>query len=129
MFRQLLNISKEGDSNHPPRQPVSVLVHPQSEKVFLIFRHNLLYFSLCVMPLVLSLDTAIKSVALSSLHSPFRYLYALIRSLPEPFLLQAKQSQFSQPFLTGEVVQFLYRLHGPSLDSLQSVHVCLLLRT
>lgn len=35
----------------------------------------------------------------------------------KPPLLQAKESQFSQPFLTQEVLQFLNYLYSPSLDS------------
>lgn len=34
-------------------------------------------------------------------------------------LIQAKQFQFSQTFLTGKMLLFLHHLHGPSLDSLQ----------
>jgi len=34
-----------------------------------------------------------------------------------------EQSQLSQPFLTGEMPQSLHHLCGPSLDSLQYVHV------
>ena len=46
----------------------------------------------------------------------------------EPSLLQAEQSQLSQAFLIGEAFQFLNYLHGPSLDSLQHVHVSLVLQ-
>ena len=54
------------------------------------------------------------------MHPPFRYLYTLMRS-PEPSLLQAGQSQLSQPFLTEEMLQSLHHLHGPLLDCLQYV--------
>ena len=50
------------------------------KKCFLMFRGNLLCFSLCPLPLVLSLGTTEKSLAPSSLHPPFRYLCTLIRS-------------------------------------------------
>ena len=46
------------------------------KKCFLMFRGNLLWF--CPLPFVLSLGTTEKSLALSSLHPPFRYLYTLI---------------------------------------------------
>jgi len=39
----------------------------------LMFRWHLLCFSLCPVPLLLSLATTEKSLALSSLHPPFRY--------------------------------------------------------
>ncbi|KAK4832223.1 hypothetical protein QYF61_021070 [Mycteria americana] len=46
---------------------------------------------------------------------------------PESSLLQAEQAQLSQPVLTGEVLQSSDRLRGPPLDSLQQVHVLLML--
>ena len=46
---------------------------------------------------------------------------------PEPSLLQAEKPQFSQPLLTGEVLQTSDQLHGPPLDSLQQFHVFLVL--
>lgn len=42
-------------------------------------------------------------------------------------LLQAEDSQPSQPFLKGFMFQFWNHLHGPTLDLLQYVHVSLLL--
>lgn len=42
---------------------------------------------------------------------------------PEPALLQAGQSQLSQPLLMAEMLQSLHHLHGPVLDSVQSVPV------
>jgi len=43
---------------------------------------------------------------------------------PQPFLLQAEQAQFPQPFFIGEVLQPSDRLHGPPLDPL---HILLVL--
>ena len=71
----------QGGSFHSlPGQPVPVLGHPHSKKCFLIFRGNIPCFSLCSLPLDLSLGTTEKSLALSSLHLPFSYLYMLTRS-------------------------------------------------
>ncbi|KAK4816490.1 hypothetical protein QYF61_017451 [Mycteria americana] len=39
---------------------------------------------------------------------------------PEPSLLQAEQTKFSQPFLIGEMLQSRHDLSGPPLDPLQS---------
>jgi len=64
-----------------------------------------------------------------AMHAPFRYLYTLIRFPPEPSLLQAEQSQLSQPFLIGEMHRTLHHLHGPLLNSIQYVHVRLVLRS
>ena len=49
------------------------------KQCFPMFRWNLLCFSLCPLPLVLSLDTTKKRLASYSLCPPFRYLYKLIR--------------------------------------------------
>jgi len=50
-----------------------------------------------------------KSLAPSSLHPPFRYLYLLMKSSPfesfQSFLLQSEQSQLSQSLLIEEVLQ------------------------
>jgi len=49
-----------------PGQPVPVLRHPQSEEVLPHVQTNFLCFSLCPLPLVLSLGTTEKSLAPSS---------------------------------------------------------------
>ena len=54
-------------------QPVPVLGHPHSKMCFLMFRQSLSCFSLCPLPLVLSLHTTEKNLALSPLHPTFRY--------------------------------------------------------
>jgi len=69
-------------------------------------------FSLCPFPLVLSVGTTEKSLAPPSFH------LSIDKVSPEPSLLQAEQSQFSQPFPTEEMLQTLNLLCGPSLDSL-----------
>jgi len=46
----------------------------------------------------------------------------------EPSLLQAEQSQLSQPFLTGEVFHPSDNFCGPPLDPLQQVHIFPVLR-
>ena len=56
-----------------------------SKKYFFMFKQKFLYFSLCPLYLVTSLDRAEKSLSLSSLRCPFSYSHMLIRfplSLP-----------------------------------------------
>ena len=43
------------------------------------------------------------------------------------FPLQAEQTQFPEPFLTGEVLQPSQHLHGPLLDLIQKHHIIPLL--
>ena len=89
-----------------------------------MFTGNLLFFSMCPLPLILSLDTTEKSLPLSSSLTTVRYLYTSARTL-KPSFLQDTQSKCSQPFLTCEVLQSLHRPCGPLLDTLQYVHVSL----
>lgn len=83
MSKQFLRTSKEistaslGNSWQSPTQ-----VNTYTVKIcFLMFRWKLLCFTLCPLPLGLTLGTILKSLVPSSLHSPFRYLYILISFL------------------------------------------------
>jgi len=91
------------------------------KKFLLISNLNLPCLCLKPFPLVLSLSTDINSHFPSSLYAPFKYWKATVRS-PQS-LLQAKQSQFPQPFLIEEVLQPSDHLSGPLLDPLQELHV------
>jgi len=123
------NTSEDRDSMTSLKQPVPVLGHPHSEKAFPDVQTGVSCVSVCAhLPLVLSLGTAEKSLALSSLHPLYRWLYTLNRS-PAPSLLQAEQSQLSHPFLTAVTLQSLLHLGGPSLDFVQSLHVSPALRS
>lgn len=51
-----------------------------AQMCLLVFRGNLLYSHVCSLLLVLALDTTDKSQSLSYLHTPFRYLWTLMRS-------------------------------------------------
>lgn len=63
-----------------------------------MFKWIFLYFSLCLLPLVYSLDSTEKRMA-SSLYSPISQLYKLKRFLPKPSFIKAKQSKISQSLL------------------------------
>lgn len=108
-------------------QSVPVFDHSHSERFFLCF--NFLYFSLCSLSFVLSLDITEKSLDPSSSQYLIRYLYTLTGSFlsPEPFLIQSRQPQLSQPLFVRDILQVLNQLCGPSLDSLQYVHVSLVM--
>ena len=47
--------------------------------------------------------------------------------LSESSFLKAEQTKFTQPFFIGEMLQALYHLCGPPLDSLQEIPVFLVL--
>ena len=74
LSRQVLNISREGDSTTSLGSLCQGSVTLRGKKFFLRFRRNFLCFSLCPLPLVLSLGTTEKSLAPSSLHPPCRHL-------------------------------------------------------
>ena len=81
MSRQLLSISKDGDSTTSLGNLCQCSVTPVVTKCFPMFRGNLQCFGVCPLPLVLSVGTTEKSLALfSSWHPPFRYLCPLIGS-------------------------------------------------
>ena len=65
-YRQVFNISREGDSTTSLGSLFQCSVTLRGKKFFLMFRRNFLCFSLCPLPLVLSLGTTGKSLAPSS---------------------------------------------------------------
>lgn len=118
MSKQFLRTSKEistaslGNSWQSPTQ-----VNTYTVKIcFLMFRWKLLCFTLCSLPLGLTLGTILKSLVPSSLHSPFRYLYILISFLLNLYFTGWKVP-VSQLFLTGPILPSFNQLHGPSLNS------------
>jgi len=66
LSRQVLNISREGDSTTPLGSLFQCSVNLRGKKFFLMFRRNFLCLSLCPLPLVLSLGTTEQSLAPSS---------------------------------------------------------------
>lgn len=72
-----------GRLQHFSGQPEPVLGHPHRKKSLLrCSRGNLLTFSLCLLPLVISLNTTEKSLSPPSLHPLFRHFHILMRSPP-----------------------------------------------
>jgi len=71
----VLSISKDIQFHNVSEQPVPVFDHPHCKKkcFSLIFKLNLLKFSLCPSPLVCSLDNTEKSLAPSFLPSSTRH--------------------------------------------------------
>ena len=68
------------------------------KKCFLVFRWNFMFFKLCPLPLVLSVDTTEKILAPSSSFPPSG-IHTHWKDPLETSLLQTEQSQLSQPFL------------------------------
>jgi len=67
LSRQVLNISKEGDSTTSLGNLFQCSVTLRGKKFFLMFRGNFLCFSLCPLSLLLLLGTTEKSLAPSSI--------------------------------------------------------------
>lgn len=78
----VLKSSKEWDSTASWGKLFHSSVYPHSKSVSLYSEGTTCVFSLCPLPLVLSLSTAEKDLAPFSWHPPFRYLTTLIRSSP-----------------------------------------------
>ena len=102
-------------------QPAPVRHHPLGEKIPSNIQPKPPLSQLKPFHLVLSLSTLVNSCSPSCLCAPFKYWKDTMRSSQS--LLQAKQSQFPQPFPTGEVLQPSDHLSGPPLDPLQELHV------
>lgn len=111
--RQLSNTSKDADSTTSLSNLCHCSVTLPVQKCLLTLRLNLLCISLCSLSLVLSLGTARKSQAPSSLQ-PLQVFIYIDKILPELALLQDEQSQLSQPFLVDEMLQVLHHLAGLS---------------
>lgn len=79
----VLEVSKEETPQHLSSLHWCSITHTVT-KYFLKFRQHLLCSSLCPLSLVLSLGNTEKSLSLSSLHPPFKYLWMLMIS-PKPF--------------------------------------------
>ena len=95
--RQLLEISKDGDSTASLGKLCQCLVTLTLKKCFLMFRGNLLCFSLCPLPLVLALGSHQKepgSVLFSPSFQVFMYIDKIPLTLPFSML---NRSSFTPP--------------------------------
>lgn len=105
-------------------QSMPVYGHPLSENVFPDVQ-SFLCFSMCPLPLVLSLCSTEKSPALSSLrstgkspapsslHPPFRYSYTLIRHPSTPSLCFSRLNSPSSHSFSSVMLQLLNQLCLP----------------
>lgn len=118
MSGRVLSISKDHDSAISLGNVFQCSNTLIVKKCFLVCRWNFLSQFVPILPLALSLGTAEKSLAASSLHSPKQGFMHSQMILPEPSLLQAEQLQLSQPPLVCSLTTLL-----PSPDLLQQVHV------
>lgn len=75
--RAILNAPKDTDSTTFLDDVCQCMVTLAVKKCFLMLRQCLLCSRLCLLPLILSLSTSEKSLALSSLLLPLRYFYIL----------------------------------------------------
>ena len=64
-----------------------------------------------------------KEVGYASLTLTFKILININQIPSESSFLKTEQMQFVQPFLIGEMLQDIYNLCGPLLDSLQEILV------
>lgn len=73
--------------------PVLGQTHSKKKEVLFMFRGNLLFFSVCLLPLVLSLGTTVKSLSLSFLHPGSTGISTHLRDPSKLSLLQGEESQ------------------------------------
>lgn len=128
MSRWLLTMSKDGDSTISLATPSQFLVILAVKECFLMFRGLPLYFSLCPLSLVLPLGTFDKSLALSFLNLPSKYLCIMNDKIPlQTFFSLAEQSQLSNLFLHVRQLNPFITLVALGWI-LHYFHVCLVLR-
>lgn len=118
-FQMIFSCHQGQRLHNLPVQPGALLSYPQRKKKkshFLMFRGNLPCFSLCLLPLVLSVGSTEQSLALFSTQLLWRCLYEFWWDSPVLSLLQGKQPQLSLPFFICEVLQSLHHsLFSPHL--------------
>lgn len=108
-----------GDSSMSLGSLCQLSVIHTAQMCFLMLRWNLLFSRLCHLSLVLALSTTGRSLSLSSLHPPFKYLHNLLKCLLS--LLVSRLNTAS--YFIWEVLQALQHLCGPTLESLQYIQV------
>lgn len=86
--------------------PWEHVCHSHRKKLFLIYRWQFLCFSLCLLPLVLSLGTNEENLVPSSWHLSVRHLYALVR-----FPLSCLFSRLNRPNSLSLREMFLFPNH------------------
>lgn len=93
------------------------------KSVFLMFKLKWvffgIYFNLCPLPFVLSLDSTYLFVCLL----PIRHLYTLSKS-PRSLLFTMTSSPSSQPLLVSQMLQSLSHICCSLPDLFQFAHVC-----
>jgi len=98
LTRQVLNISRGGDSTTSLGSLFQCSVTLRGKKFFLMFRRKFLCFSLCPLPLVLSLGTT-KRVWPHPLDTHPSDIY---KHLLHPLFFRLEQAQLPQSFLIGK---------------------------
>jgi len=117
-----LNISREGESTTSLCSVFQCSVTLTVKKFLCILMRNYLCSSLWPSPLVLFSQTAEKRLAMSL--TPTLKIFINFNQIPsESSFLKPEWTQFAQPFLMQEMLQALYHLCDPPLDSLQEIPV------
>ena len=91
LSRWVLNVSREGDSTTSLGSLFQCSVTLRGKKFFLMFSWNFLCFSLCLLPLVLSLGTTEKSLA--PLSQPTAGIYCIKCSSESSLSLEFQNCQ------------------------------------
>lgn len=83
-------------------------------KNFIVLCQNLLFFNLCLLPLIFLLCTIAKNLGLSSKKS----LWKTASRFPKSFLLKVNKMKFSQPFFIEQLPQLYECISGHLLNLL-----------
>lgn len=116
MFRLVLNVSAEGDSMAALCSLLQYSVTLTVRSFLLIFRWNLMCFSLCPLSLAMSLGSSEKSLCPSFWPQSLQCFYALIRS-PLCLLFFRLSREIRQTFLIMEMLQSSWNIEPQSFLS------------
>ena len=116
-------VSPEKENPQPPWQPVPVLHYPHCEEFPSHIGAELpvvQFMAISPCPVPTDCWREVGHVSLT----PMLKIFININQIPsESSFLKAEQTQFAQLFLIREMLQALYHLCGPLLDSLQEIPV------
>lgn len=126
MSSWVVNISKDGDST---AFLVNLFYCVTSLTIFFFFLSGISFISICAHCLSSSHWVLLRRVWFHLLYSLPRGVCTRFKDLPRAFSCQGWTGPASQPLLLCQMLQSLYHFCGTSLDLLQYVHVCLILRS
>ncbi|KAK4822835.1 hypothetical protein QYF61_020129 [Mycteria americana] len=123
LINTVKEVTKGWRLNHFPGQPAPMLDNPFSEEIFPNSQSKPFLMQLKAISSHLTTYYLGKENNAHLTTTSFQVAVESNKVSPQPPVLQTKQPQFPQPFLTRLLLQTLHQLRCPSLDTLQHLNV------